>query len=57
MPSSRGSSQLRDQTHISEVSFTAGGFFTAEPPAKPMETRVRLKPEHSLGQNPCFWFL
>ena len=28
MPSSRGSSQSRDQTHISHVSARAGGFFT-----------------------------
>ena len=35
MPSSRGSSQHRDQTHVSCVSYPAGGFFTAEPPGKP----------------------
>ena len=28
MPSSRGSSQLRNQTHLICVSFLAGGFFT-----------------------------
>ena len=33
MPSSRGFSQLRDQTC---VSWTAGRFFTLEPPGKPM---------------------
>ena len=32
MPSSRGSSQTRDQT---QVSCTAGGFVTVEPPGKP----------------------
>ena len=32
MPSSRGSSQPRDQTHISCVSCIVGGFFTAEQP-------------------------
>ena len=32
IPLSRGSSQPRDQTHISCVSYTAGVFFTAEPP-------------------------
>ena len=36
MPSSRGSSQLRDRT---QVSHTAGGFFT-EPPGKPKNTAV-----------------
>ena len=35
MPSSRGSSQPRDQTHISYASCIAGGFFTAEPPTEP----------------------
>ena len=37
MPSSRGSSQPRDQTH---VSYIAGGFFTTEPPGKPKNTGV-----------------
>ena len=32
MPSSRGSSQLRDQTQVSCI---VGGFFTAELPGKP----------------------
>ena len=32
MPSSKASSQLRDQTQIS----IAGGFFTAEAPGKPL---------------------
>ena len=35
MPSSRGSSQPRDQTHVSCGSCIAGGFFTPEPPGKP----------------------
>ena len=34
--SSRGSSRLRDQTHISHISCTAGGFFTTLPPGKPL---------------------
>ena len=34
---SRGSSQLRDRT---QVSHTAGGFFTAEPPGKPKNPGV-----------------
>ena len=33
MPSSRGSSQLRD---LAQVSCIAGGFFTTEPPGKPL---------------------
>ena len=34
MPSSRGSSQCKDWTHVSCNSFTAGRFFTTEPPVK-----------------------
>ena len=34
-PSSRGSSSPRDHTHVSYVSFIAGGFFSVEPPGKP----------------------
>ena len=36
MPYSRGSSQPRDQTHVSHVSYFAGRFLTAEPPGKPL---------------------
>ena len=35
MPSSRGSSQPRDQTRVSYSSCITDGFFTAEPPGKP----------------------
>ena len=34
MPSSRGSSRLRDRTWVSWGSCIAGGFFTTEPPGK-----------------------
>ena len=34
IPSSRGSSPLRDRTHVSGVSCIAGRFFTVEPPGK-----------------------
>ena len=34
MPSSRGSSRLRDRTHVSWSSCFAGRFFTTEPPKK-----------------------
>ena len=37
MPSSRGSSQPRDQTQVSHI---AGRFFTTEPPEKPKNTGV-----------------
>ena len=30
-----GSSQPRNRTSVSSISYTAGGFFTAEPPGKP----------------------
>ena len=33
-PHPRGSSQSRDQTHVSHISCIAGGFFTAEPLGK-----------------------
>ena len=37
MPSSRGSSQPRDQTHVSCISCTSDRFFTTEPRGKPQE--------------------
>ena len=41
MPSSRGSSRLRNQTHASCI---AGGFFTSESPGKPhSENYMKLK--------------
>ena len=40
--SSRGSSRPRDQIHVSCVSCVAGGFFTTEPPGKPLNYRVCL---------------
>ena len=41
--SSRGSSQCRDQTHVSGVSCTAGRFFTIEPPGKPCGINGRIQ--------------
>ena len=35
MPSSRGSSQPRDQTRVSCIFSVSGTFFTTEPPEKP----------------------
>ena len=43
MPSSRGSSQPRDQTCVSCISFTAGRFFTAEPSGKPNEASIKYQ--------------
>ena len=37
MPSSRGSSPARDQTHVSWSSCIACGFFTAKSPGKPVD--------------------
>ena len=59
MPSSRGSSQPRDWTHISHFCCTAGRFFTAEPPGKSIPTlqilaTIELPPENPLG--PLFQF-
>ena len=43
MPSSRGSSQSRDRTHVFYSSCIAGGFFTSEPQGKTLTTkRVKL---------------
>ena len=42
VPSSRGSSRPRDGT---QVSCMTGGFFTAEPPGKPLHRIKRLKTE------------
>ena len=45
MPSSRGSSQPRDRTHISCSSCIAGGFFTAELMGK--SPKMGAKPKFS----------
>ena len=50
--SSRGSSQLRDQTRVSNISWIAGGFFTTEPPRKPSHIMRRNKNiSHSTCEN------
>ena len=52
MPSSRGSSRPRDQTHVSCVSCIAGWFFTAEPSGlKGVKWGVHRKPtEDTVGR-------
>ena len=51
MPSSRGSSQPRDQTQVSCI---AGGFFTAESPGKPVQKpRTLLISELHLPRDPA----
>ena len=57
VPSSRGSSQPRNQTRVSCNSCIAGGSFTAEPPGKPLtnsatcQWRVTSKGVHSKLEN------
>ena len=51
MPSSRGSSWLRDKTHVSRGSCIAGGFFTAEPPGK---TRTLMVLKIDLYSSPVW---
>ena len=48
MPFSRGSSAPRDPTQVSYVSCIAGGFFTSEPPGKPIK-KVQLKYIEDIG--------
>ena len=43
MPSSRGSSPPRDRTCISYSSCTAGRFFTAKPPGKPLISSIPVE--------------
>ena len=45
---SRGSSQLRDQNHVSAAPALTGEFFTIEPPGKPIQNG-----EPSQLKNPC----
>ena len=47
--SSRGSSQLRDQTRVSGLSCTAGEFFATEPPGKPSVRIKRGNPHKGLS--------
>ena len=51
MPSSRGSSQPRDWSHISCVSCNAGGFFTAEPLKKPSCSSTKVLSQGKWGTN------
>ena len=43
MPSSRGSSLPRNQTHVSSGPCNAGRFFTTEPPGKPLIDPIQNK--------------
>ena len=62
-PFSKGSSQSRDQTQVSQI---AGGFFTAEPQGKPKNTgvgnlsllqQIFLTQELNWGLLSCRWIL
>ena len=62
MPSSRGSSWPRDQTHTSCSSCIAGSFFTDEPLGKPQKSHELSPKEISLFSvcvclSPCLSFL
>ena len=60
MPSSRGFSRPRDQTHVSCVSCIAGRFFTTELPGKPQKRKkkkniyiyINIYKAESLGHTP-----
>ena len=51
MPSSRGSSQPRDQTHISCVSCIGGEFFTIEPPEYSSSNQKAQEVQKRMGVN------
>ena len=51
MPSSRGSSQPRDQTHISCVSCIGGEFFTIEPPENSSSNQKAQEVQKRMGVN------
>jgi len=55
MPSSRGSSLPRDQTHGSCGSCTAGRFFAAEPPGKHRQSPKIKKEEPNVGTHDWLW--
>ena len=59
VPSSRGSSQPRDLSHVSYCSCIAGNFFTTEPPGKPHLTihPVLALPVSRTARNKCLLFM
>ena len=57
IPSSRGSFQPRDRTHVSYISCIAGIFFTAEPPGKPVTLIIKHVKKPTLGQSSHMSFL
>ena len=51
LTSSRGSSQLRDQTQVSHI---AGDSLQSEPPEKPIKTRINVNfVVVDIGENIC----
>ena len=50
MPSFRGSSQPRDQTHVSWVSYTVGEFFTTETLGKPILKKTEQQKYKNSGE-------
>ena len=54
----RGSSWLRDRTHVSCISCTAGRFFTTAPPGKPEELiQLHIKNDFRMDRRPGETFL
>ena len=54
----RGSSWLRDQTHVSCISCSAGRFFTTAPPGKPKElVQLHIKNDFKMDRRPRETFL
>ena len=56
MPSFRGSSQPRDQTHISHLLPWQAGSLPLVPPGKPVLVWIPLKANHSEGDQPWDFF-
>ena len=57
IPSSKGSSQPRDRTHVSYITCIAGVFFTAEPLGKPVAVIIKHIKKPTLGQSSHMSFL
>ena len=49
--SSRGSSQPRDQTHVSFTPALAGGLFTTELPGKPRQSKAQTLQSDAFHNN------
>ena len=52
---STGSSQPRDQIHISSISYITGRLFTTEPPGKPTDALMHLAGAFVVEMKACPW--